>query len=225
MLPAGLLLLGPTSYKRNEKSVYLLLSEKGYTRPKSLVFVKLPIWNKNLQFKRITTSVVVERISIPRGHAHFADSNSLTTAIREFVEETKLVPKAMYVYDETFTLTWTDDDREYSYIIYIGCISTNDMLKEAYPCSEYINSAIKTTKNGLEIEFTPYRGKNYEERRKLVIIAMNDYIHYMNKYQVGLYTKSNYIEFLQFIKNVIFVSRKKWSKISININTLDPSFR
>lgn len=159
--------------------------------------------------------VAVESLSIPRGGMHPCDKRPIVTAIREFVEETNLSIENIIVYDEHFNLWWRDDDQVYHYTIFVGLLCGDTPLVRHPVRYEYIHRPRFGDETTNTIALQRHRENRFEEKRHVLRITFKDYVNFMKKYQLDTYTESNYGYFFNFIKNIDFFSKKRWTKYKL----------
>lgn len=149
-----------------------------------IMFRKKPYLFKQKRMKKF-----IEQYYIPRGKKINRET-VVNCAIREFVEETRFIPKSLHLLKKPFKLVWKDCGVDYEYLIFFGF--TNN-LKDP-------NNFI-TEGDGEEfLEITKQLGckiTNYEYDIVL-LIKLEEYIEKMNSI-LQLYEKSNYKEFINWI--------------------------
>lgn len=139
----------------------------------------------------VDTNKWVEYIQIPRGHIEHHE-NSLETAIREFIEETNIYPSGQFfISQDTLTLKWIDNNKQWEYKIYIAFC---DNLKVGK--NNVVNVKIKH--NYIYLEFLPKKLK--DENYEVTFLSLSQYTQIILQKQIHSYMESNYKEFLHKLK-------------------------
>lgn len=149
-----------------------------------------------------TSNPIIEHIQIPRGlNSPLNDESNLETAIREFIEETNLYPiNKIFLLDEKFQLFWYDNDKIWEYDIYFAyCRKLEKNHSKYLPEIKILYGTINITFN--------VKCRKYEYF-SVLFWPFEKYVKYMLKYQIPAYPKSNYIEFLKKINEVLLNKNK-----------------
>ncbi len=160
---------------------------------------------KNYKQCMSNSDVFLEKIQIPRGNRESKDRDLMSTAIREFSEETMCQNKYVYIYNKPFVLYWTDANTVWSYNIFVGC--TDDEMMFSFDASTL--KSIRLSFNSSHHHFRCWTRRVAKEserdcERDLLIMSLNDYVNYMNDIQLKCYKgKTNYIDFFKFLETVL----------------------
>ncbi len=148
----------------------------------------------------------LEKIQIPRGNYEIGDKDLMSTAIREFSEETHCQNKYVYIYNKPFVLYWTDANSVWSYNIFIGCTDDEMMFsfesKTLKPLSLYVGN---NKVSHFQCWTRPVAKESEDEcGRNILVMSLNDYIDYMKKVQLKYYEgQNNYIDFFKYVETLI----------------------
>ncbi|AAR28802.1 ORF38 [Leucania separata nucleopolyhedrovirus] len=143
----------------------------------------------------------LEKISIPRGKWDSRDIFDYETAIREFIEETGTIFEGAYVYRRPFMLRWTDNNVNYTYMIYVALLNGSLLPLQREP-NTFCVKLSRQQNNRYVVEFEDRRYLNREIQRALRIVPTRDYFRYMREHQLTTYESSNYLDFFTFVENV-----------------------
>lgn len=132
-----------------------------------------------------TFKTFLEMIQIPRGAYEPDDTSMLTTAIREFREETKCKNQNISMYKNYVDLSWSDNGVQWDYRIYIGRITTDfEFDKSVHDFRQcIINVSINNNKYRCMIDVNSMK-KHHEI---LVIMNINEYYKFMINEQLMNY--------------------------------------
>jgi len=147
------------------------------------------------------TTNFLEKISIPRGKWDSRDIFDYETAIREFIEETGTIFDGAYVYRRPFMLRWTDNNVNYTYMIYVALLNGSLLPLQREP-NTFCVKLSRQQHNRYVVEFEDRRHLNREIQRALRILPTRDYFRYMREHQLITYESSNYLDFFAFVENV-----------------------
>lgn len=149
-----------------------------------IMFRKKPYLLKHRRMKHF-----IEQYYIPRGKKIKKETTE-NCAIREFVEETRFIPKRINLFKNPFKLVWQDCGVEYEYLIFFGL--TNNLNNPQNFITEGDGEAfLKITKH-LGCKITNF------EYDVVLLLKFEDYIRKLNSI-LQLYEKSNYNEFINWV--------------------------
>lgn len=130
----------------------------------------------------------IEKFYIPRGQCR-KNEPALDCAIREFIEETRFVPKHLTIIN-SFVLWWIDRGIKYTYQIFLGRVrsifSPQDFLTQGD--GDKFNNVLKK----YSCRITKY------EHDKPILISVADYINKVESL-LNEYESSNYKVFFDWI--------------------------
>lgn len=150
------------------------------------------------------SNVFLEMIQIPRGLKEKGDTDLVSTAVREFCEETLCANDTLYVSTDPMDLYWYDAGDRWSYTIYTATVdsrfyfafNTSAMrpVDVTFRCSPYSTftyrlhtAAVSLTRTGGTIGC-------------VVVMNTTDYVDYMRKVQLAHYGENNYLALLARIE-------------------------
>lgn len=137
-------------------------------------YIYLNVMNKPYNKKEYGSSNFIEKIQIPRGRKENTDKNGFSCAIREFIEETLLIPTGICYTDKVgFPLRWYDNGT-WTYRIYILF------------CEKLI----------------PSLDHKSEKNLALVKMKYDQYVWYMIRKQLHLYKGDNYMDFFKYVNKI-----------------------
>lgn len=161
----------------------------------------------------------LEKFSIPRGQKSkkAQREDDLTTAIREFLEETQIKINQFNLVDQYFNLYWVDltctKQQVFTYKIFVGFLD-----KIAYP--QNLKQELKL------VEVSPFKYRqmklgttNRYESANHTVCTMNfqDYRRFINEFQLDFYDQTNYPEFFTFVKKILALKKDNSLKIQNNV--------
>lgn len=178
--------------------------------------------NKELKEKRRSeydpfyNKIFLEKFQIPRGEAEQSDLNPIHTAVREFIEETRINLEKIYISDSLFDLYWTDDGRIWEYKIFIGyldsCFNEERNISEKNYYHEKKVDLLKYYINKRKQRKMLFENKN----RKVIYTEFKVYKKIMLESQLTCYSYNNYKEFINFAENAIGDIRLKIKNMNLS---------
>lgn len=177
--PAAGLFLIDSNY-----DVCLIMRKFPYDDPMMAVKIR----KKNDRIFINTFNTFLEMIQIPRGAHESKDKSMMTTALREFREETKCMSRNINMYKNFVDLSWNDGGDKWDYRIYIGRIYTpfefNKMFHDFRPC------IINISKNNNKYECKIDMNSMDTRHEILVVMNINEYYRFMVNEQLSNYDAS-----------------------------------
>jgi hypothetical protein len=147
----------------------------------------------------------LEKIQIPRGNREIGDKDLMSTAIREFSEETLCQNKHVYIYNKPFVLYWTDANSVWSYNIFVGCTDDEMMFSFESKTLKPLYLSVDNNESYFRCWTRPVAKESEDEcGRNILIMSLRDYMDYMKKVQLKFYEgQNNYIEFFKYVETLI----------------------
>lgn len=147
----------------------------------------------------------LEMIQIPRGAYEPTDESMITTALREFREETKCQSRNINLYKNFVDLSWTDDGDQWNYRIYVGKIfqpfEFTKSVHDFRPC--VINISKNNNKYKCKIDINSLD----KQHEILLIMNINEYYKFMVNEQLPNY---NYADcYKQCLNTIMTMSYRK----------------
>lgn len=213
---AGLLAITPNG------GVYLIMQKKPYNLTINWPRCKLPnlFWLSKGKDTRWDNTTFLEKFLIPRGHIQ-KNEYDYQGAIREFIEETQLLPRELNIINYYFNLEWIDPTTPniiYKYKIFVAFINNTELQQLSLnyylqlKCNDKINTLCFKLKNKTNKFESLYQS--------VVFITIDDYEQFFFKNQQSHYTHSNYKQFFIFVRNLYEMYVNNYIKEERSFNPL-----
>lgn len=192
------------------ENVCLIIKKKPYNMTTNRYFVKVSKGKKSVHVNIVCP--FLEMLQIPRGRIEKTDTCLKATAVREFREETKCTNPDIYIYNTTFTISWTDASRIWEYNIFIG--KANSLFKfdasKINLCRAYITFRCSNTNRIVRIVALIDSCTVFDcYKETLLVVKINDYIAMMKEQLLSYASIQERLAYTNFLTVVRAITHRK----------------